>query len=94
MNEIDEKLATFIERAISESVDYCKALDKVVAYKKEHLGLIGMHVSTPLDILCGQRTVDDPRKEANKIAKDTLLILLASAKGQLMKVTPGELEIM
>lgn len=94
MNEIDKELATFIEKAISESVDYCEALDKVVAYKKEHLDLIGMHVSMPLDILCGQRIVDDSRKEANKIAKDALVILLASARGQLIEVTPKELEVM
>jgi len=94
MNEIDEELATFIEKATSESVDYCEALDKVVAYQKEHGDLIGIHVSMPLDILCGQRKVEDPVDEANKIAKDTLLILLESARGQLMEVTPGELEVM
>lgn len=94
MNEIDEELATFIEKAMSESGDYCETLDKVIAYQKEHRDLINIHVSTPLDILCGQRKVEDPRAEANKIAKDTLLIMLASARGQLKEVTPEELEVM
>jgi hypothetical protein len=94
MNEIDEELATFIEKAISESVDYCEALDKVIAYQKEHKDFIGMHVSMPLDILSGQRKVEDPIEEANKIAKNSLLILLESARGQLKEVTPEELEIM
>jgi len=94
MNEIDEELANFIEKAISESVDYCEALDKVVAYQKEHGDLIGIHIGTPLDVMCGQRKVEDPVDEANKIAKDTLLILLESAKGELKEVTQEELERM
>ena len=94
MNEIDEELVTFIEKAISESVDYCEALDKVIAYQKEHRDLISIHISTPLDILCGQRKVEDPREESNRIAKDTLLVMLASARGQLKEVTPEELKVM
>lgn len=94
MNEIDEELATFIEKAISESVDYCEALDKVIAYQKEHRDLIDIHISTPLDILCGQRKVENPRKESNRIAKDTLMVMLASARGQLKEVSPEELKVM
>ncbi len=92
MNEIDEELATFIENAISESVDYCEALDKVIKWQKKNRNLIGIHIGTPLDVMCGQRKVEDPWNEANKIAKDTLAILLESARGQLMEVTPEELE--
>lgn len=94
MNEIDEELATFIEKAISESGDYCEALDKVIAYKKEHGDFIDMHVSMPLDILYGQRKVEDPMDEANKIAKDILLVFLESARGKLKEVTTEELELM
>lgn len=94
MNEINEELATFIEKAISESVDYCEALDKVIAYQKEHRDLVSIHISTPLDILCGQRKVEDPREEANKIAKNTLLVMIEFARGQLKEVNPEELETM
>ena len=87
MNEIDEELATFIEKAISESVDYCEALDKVVAYQKKHGDLIGIHVSMPLDILCGQRKVEDPIEEAEKMAHDVLVMHLADASGQYKDVT-------
>ena len=93
MNEIDEELANYIEKAIANSNgDYCSALDKVIAWQKKNRDLIGFHVSTPLDILCGQRKVEDPVDEANKIAHATLKMLLESARGQLMEVTPGELE--
>ncbi len=92
MNEIDEELATFIEKAISESVDYCEALDKVIEWQQKNRDLIGIHIGAPLDVMCGQRKVEDKWDEANKIAKDTLLILLESARGKLKEVTHGELE--
>lgn len=94
MNEIDEELATFIEKAISESVDYCEALANVIAYKKEHRDLIDIHISMPLDILSGQRKIENPWEESNKIAKDTLMVMLESARGHLKEVTPEELKVM
>ena len=93
MNEIDEELATFIEKAISESVDYCEALDKVIEWQKKNRELIGIHIGAPLDVMCGQRKVEDPVDEANKIAKDTLVILLESARGQLKEVDISQEEL-
>ena len=86
MNEIDEELAKFIEESMSNSKDYCEALDKVIKWQKKNRDLIGFHVSTPLDILCGQRKVENPIDEANKIAHATLKMLLESARGQLEEV--------
>lgn len=95
MNEIDEELAKFIEESMSNSNgNYCEALNKVVAYQKEHRDLTSIHISIPLDILCGKRKVEDPREKANEIAKNTLLVMLASARGQLRRVTSEELEVM
>ena len=91
MNEIDEELATFIEKAISESVDYCEALDKVVEWRKKNRGLKGIHVSPSLDVMCGTRKVEDPVAEANNVAKDALVIMLASAQGKIKEVQPDEL---
>ncbi len=92
MNEIDEELANYIEETIANSNgDYCSALDKVIKWQKKNRDLIGFHVSTPLDILCGQRKVEDPVDEANKIAHATLKMLLESAKGQLKDITNEEL---
>ena len=87
MNEIDEELATFIEKAISESVDYCEALDKVIEWKKANRGLKGFHVSTPIDIMLGTREVKDPNEEAEKMAHDVLMMDLAHAKGHDKVVT-------
>ena len=87
MNEIDEELATFIEKAISESVDYCEALDKVVTYQKEHGDLIGIYIGAPLDVMYGQRKVEDPKEEAEKMAHDVLMMDLACAKGHYKDIT-------
>lgn len=92
MNEIDEELAKFIEESMSNSKDYCEALDKVIKWQKKNRDLIGIHIGAPLDVMCGQRKVEDPKEEANKIAKDTLVILLESARGKLKEVQPDELE--
>lgn len=91
MIKIDEELATFIEKAISESVDYCEALDKVIEWRKKNRGLRNFHAGVPLDVLCGTRKVEDPVAEANNVAKDTLMVMLASAKWLLKKVTDDEL---
>ena len=95
MNEIDEEFVAYIESTISESNgNYIDALDKIIEWKKNNRGLVGFHVGTPLDVLCGLREVEDPTEEANKVAHDTLLMLLESAKGELEEVTQDELEAM
>lgn len=94
MNEIDDELAKFIETAIGESNNYCEALDKVIEWQKKNRDLIGLGIGTPIDILCGLREVKDPVEEANKIAYETLMVLLESARGQLKEVTKEELEKM
>ena len=87
MNEIDEELASYIESTIAESNgNYIGALDKVIEWMKQNRELKGFHVGTPLDVLCGQREVEDPVEEANKVAHGTLLMLLESAKGELEEV--------
>ena len=95
MNEIDEELAKFIEEAIANSNgDYCSALNKVVEWRKKNRGLKRFHAGVPLDVLCGTRKVEDPVAEANDVAKDSLIIMLASAQGKIKEVQPDELERM
>ena len=81
--KVDQELVQVIDNAIANSKDYVEALDKVIKFEKEHRGLKGMHISAPLDVLCGQRKVEDPHGEANKIAHDVLKIRRASALRQL-----------
>ena len=85
-NEIDEELATFIEATMDNEKSHCAALDKVIAWQKEHRGLKGFHISAPLDVMCGQRQVEDPYAESEKMAHDVLKMMLASARGQLEEV--------
>lgn len=94
MNEIDDELAKFIETAIGESNNYCEALDKVIEWQKKNRDLIGLRIGTPIDVICGQRDVQDPLEEANKIAYETLMTLIKSARGELKEVTKEELEKM
>ena len=92
MNEIDEELVKYIEEVIANSNgDYCSALDKVVEWRKKNRGLKGIHVSPSLDVMCGTRKVEDPVDEANNVAKDALVIMLASAQGKIKEVQPDEL---
>ena len=88
--KVDTELVKVIEDAIANSKSSTEALDKVIEWEKEHRGLIGFRVSTPLDVLCGVRKVEDPANEAEKIAHDVLRMLLASAKGELKEVDVSE----
>ena len=92
MDKLDEELVKYIEETIDNSNgDYCSALDKVIEWKKKNRGLKGIHVSPPLDVMCGQRTIDCPKEEAEKMAHDILLMDLACARGQYKDVTNEEL---
>ena len=96
MNEIDEELVKVIDEAISASPSYVEALDKVVEWKKKNRGLKGIHISPSLDLILNPddcRKID-PKVEANKMAHDVLLMLRASAKGELKEVPISELEKM
>ena len=96
MNEIDEELVKVIDEAISGSSSYVDALDKVVEWKKKNRGLKGIHISPSLDLILNPddcRKID-PKVEANKMAHDVLLMLRASAKGELKEVPMSELERM
>lgn len=89
-NKPDEELVKAIEDAIDSSTSSIAALDKVIAWEKEHRGLKGFHVSAPLDVMCGIRKVDDVNAEAERMAHDVLLVHLARAKGQLKEVDISE----
>ena len=83
-----------IDEAISGSSSYVDALDKVVEWQKQNRGLKGIHISTPLDVLCGTRKVEDTEKETEEMARGVLLMERAGALGKWKEVTAEELDIM
>ena len=89
---VDTELVKVIEDAIANSKSCTEALDKVVEWEKEHRGLKGFHVSSPLDVLCGVRKVDNTANEAEDMAHELLLIRLEHAKGELKKVDVSEID--
>lgn len=92
--KIDFELLTVIDESIGDSPSYVDALDKVVEWEKKNRGLKGIHISAPLDVLCGTRKVEDPVDEANKMAYDVLMMEKSRAKGELKEVPMSELEKM
>ena len=92
--EIDFELLTVIDKSIGDSSSYVDALDKVIKWKKENRGLKGIHISAPLDVLCGTRKVEDPADEANKMAYDVLMMERSGALGKWKEISGGELERM
>lgn len=92
--KIDEELVKVIDEAIANSPNYTDALDKVIKWEKENRGLKGFHISTPLDVLCGTRKVEDPEKEAEELARGVLLMHRAGALGQYKEISGDELERM
>ena len=94
--KIDFELLTVIDESIGDSSSYVDALDKVVEWQKQNRGLKGIHISPSLDLILNPddcRKID-PKVEANKMAHDVLLMLRASAKGELKEVPMSELERM
>ena len=92
--KIDFELLTVIDESIDNSPSYADALDRVVEWQKQNRGLKGIHISTPLDVLCGTRKVEDPADEADKMAHDVLMMERARAMGFCNEVTAEELERM
>ena len=83
----DDELADFIKSVIDGEGTWVSKADKIIQFKKEKRGLLGMHVSAPLDVLCGQRKIEDPAAEAEKMARGLCLMMQAEAEGKLKEVT-------
>lgn len=92
--KIDFELLTVIDESIGDSASYVEALDKVIEWEKENRGLKGIHISTPLDVLCGTRKVDDHAREAEEMARGVLMMERAGALGKWKEVSGEELERM
>ena len=84
--KIDAELIRVIKDAIATSSCCTEALDKVIKFEKEQRGLKGWHVSAPLDVMCGQRVIEDPMDEAQKMAYDILQMKLELAQGKCREV--------
>ena len=83
----DDELADFIKSVIDGEGTWVSKADKIIKFEKEKRGLLGMHVSAPLDVLCGQRKIEDPAAEAEKMAHDLCLMMQAEAEGKCKDVT-------
>ena len=92
--KIDFELLTVIDESIGDSPSYVEALDRVIKWEKKNRGLKGIHISTPLDVLCGTRKVEDPEKAAEEMARGVLLMHRAGALGQYKEISGDELERM
>ena len=92
--KIDFELLTVIDESIGDSPSYVEALDRVIKWEKKNRGLKGIHISTPLDVLCGTRKVEDTEKETEEMARGVLLMERAGALGKWKEVTAEELDIM
>lgn len=83
----DYELADFIKSVIDGEGTWVSKADKIIKFKKDKRGLIGMHLSAPLDVLCGQRKVEDPDEESEKMAHDLCLMMRAEAEGKFKDTT-------
>ena len=83
----DDELAEFIKSVIDGEGTWQQKLDKIIDWEKKHRGLRGLHVSAPLDVMCGQREIKDVNQEAEKMAHDLCLMEQARAESRLKEVT-------
>ena len=83
----DDELADFIKSVIDGEGTWVSKADKIIQFKKEKRGLRGIHVSAPLDVLCGQRKIEDPTAEAERMAHDLCFMMQAESEGKFKDVT-------
>ena len=83
-DKIDQELLEVIDKAISENPNSSvAALDAVIKFKKDHRGLIGMHISFDPFAPVGE----DENAEKEKRAKDLLALIRAFAAGEFKDIT-------
>ena len=83
----DDELADFIKSVIDSEGTWMSKAGKIIKFKKEKRGLLCMHLSAPLDVLCGQSKVEDHAAEAEKLAHDLCLMMQAEAEGKFKDTT-------
>ena len=77
MGRVDEEAVAYFESLLNDaSLDWEHRLEKMIAWKKEHRGLKGVHC-----------TVLDENATKEDIAKGLFLMMLSSAKGEDEDVT-------
>ena len=89
--ERDNELADFIKSVIDGEGTWQQKFNKIVEWQKKNRGLKGLHVSAPLDVMCGQRVITDVNQEAENMAHDLCLMEQARAEGQFEEVTDLDL---
>ena len=83
-DRIDQELLEVIDKAISENPNsMVAALEEIIRFKKEHRGLLGMHVSFDPFAPVGE----DENAEKEKRAKGLLAMIRADAAGEFKDIT-------
>ena len=85
-NERDDEMADFIKSVIDGEGTWVSKLDKINKFQMKRNGGHSIHVSAPLDVMCGQRKVDDPVAYSEELAKEVCSILQEHAEGRLEEV--------
>ena len=79
-NERNEKLLKVIDEAVATSSSSVEALDKILKWRKENDGLIGMRFSI-------YPTSEDGTTDKEKIAEDLIKMMRCSANGENKDIT-------
>ena len=79
-NERNEKLLKVIDEAVASSSSSVEALDKILKWRKENDGLIGMRFSS-------YPTSEDGTVDKEKVAEDMIKMMRCSANGEYKDIT-------
>ena len=79
-SERNEKLLKVIDEAVATSSSSIEALDKILKWKKEKDGLIGVRLSS-------YHTSEDRTLDKEKVAKDLITMMRCSANGEYKDIT-------
>ena len=79
-SERNEKLVKVIDEAVAASSSSVEALDKILNWRKENDGLIGMRFSI-------YPTSEDGTADKEKVAEDLIKMMRCSANGKYKDIT-------
>ena len=81
---MNNELVKFIDEVVASSKSSIEALDKIIKWKKENDGLIGINFSI-------YPTSEDDTVDKEKVAEDLIKMMRCSANGDYKDITNTEL---
>lgn len=81
---MNKELVKFIDEAVASSESSMDALDKIIKWKKENDGLIGINCSI-------YPTSEDDTFDKEKVAHDLIKMMRSSANGDIKDITNTKL---